>query len=68
MINIRVWEYNNNKWAEIFTSDELETNDECNYFRVIRNGKKEFYYNVQDYMSHMNLNELITTFNVKYTK
>jgi hypothetical protein len=68
MVSIRVWEYNNNKWAEIFTSGELETKDECNYFRVIRNDKKEFYYNVRDYMTHMNLNEIITIFNVKYTK
>ena len=68
MTIIRVWQYNNNKWGEIFTSHELDTIDECNYFRVIRNNKKEFYYSVNDYMCHMNLNEVITVLNVKYVK
>ena len=55
MLSIRVWETIGGCWKQSYTNDKIGTVDELGYFRVIRNGVKEFYYGAADYKNHMNL-------------
>ena len=55
MLSIRVWETIGGYWKQSYTNDKVGTGDELGYFRVIRNGVKEFYYGPTDYKNHMNL-------------
>ena len=52
MISIKVWEFGNGYWRQIFTPDHVETKDEYKYFRVLRDRHKEFYKSAQDYKIH----------------
>lgn len=66
MSNIKLWEFDNECWGQIFTSDHEETKDEYKYFRVLRNCQKEFYKSVQDYKMHMSVKKVITVNGVEY--
>lgn len=66
MINITVWEYNNMYWHQVLTEDYFETKDEYKYFRVIRNGRKEFYKSAEDYKIHQFIKNFVTVNNKKY--
>lgn len=55
MVHLQVWclsEFTG--WSKFYTDDYVETKDEEKYFRVIRDGNKEFYYNSLDYLVHIN--------------
>jgi len=66
MISIRLWEFSNGYWHQVFTRDHLETKDENKYFRVLRNCHKEFYKSVQDYKLHNSVKKVITVNGVEY--
>jgi len=66
MVHIKVWEFGNGYWRQVFTSDHIETKDECKYFRVISNGHKEFYKNPQDYKIHHSIKKIVTVNGTEY--
>lgn len=66
MISIQIWEFCNGYWRQVFTSDHMETKDEHKYFRVLRNGHKEFYKSPQDYKIHNSVKKVATINNVEY--
>ena len=66
MNSIKVWEFNNGYWRQVFTSDQLGTKDEHQYFRVIRNGYKEFYKSAEDYKIHQSIKKIVTVNNTEY--
>lgn len=66
MSSIKVWEFNNGYWCQVFTSDHLETIDEYKYFRVLKCGHKEFYKTVQDYKIHNSVKKVVTVNGVEY--
>lgn len=66
MISIKVWEFSNGYWRQVFTPDHEETKDELKYFRVLRDGKKEFYNSPQDYKIHKSIKHVITVNDVEY--
>ena len=53
-IPINYWKYNDITctWSLVGTDDYRETIDEHKYFRVMSNGKKEFYMTSDDYFNH----------------
>lgn len=54
MVHLQTWFFSEfTGWRKIYTDDFLETKDEEKYFRVMRNGTKEFYYNSMDYLKHI---------------
>ena len=59
MERIYVWSNDNDssEWQLYTTQHYCGTNDELKYWRVMRNGKKEFYYCLEEYMQHSNLSE-----------
>ena len=66
MISIKVWEFGNGHWCQVFTPDHVETKDEYKYFRVLRNGYKEFYKSAQDYKIHNSIKKVVTVNGVEY--
>lgn len=66
MISIKVWEFGNGCWRQVFTPDHVETKDEYKYFRVLSNGHKEFYKSVQDYKIHRFIKKVVTVNGVEY--
>lgn len=66
MISIKVWEFGNGYWRQVFTPDHVETKDEYKYFRVMRDGHKEFYKSAQDYKIHNSIKKVVTVNGVEY--
>lgn len=56
MENIYVWSFDKNlcDWVLNITEDYKGTYEEYNYFRVIIDGTKNFYYNSDDHFNHRN--------------
>lgn len=66
MISIKVWEFSNGYWRQVFTPDHTETKDEYKYFRVMRNDYKEFYKSPDDYKIHQSIKKVVTVNNIEY--
>jgi len=66
MTSIKVWEFGNGCWRQVFTYDHVETKDEYKYFRVLLDGHKEFYKSAQDYKIHKSVKKLVTVNGVEY--
>lgn len=66
MISIKVWEFSNGYFHQVFTPDHTETKDEYKYFRVMRNGYKEFYKSPDDYKIHQSIKRVVTVKNIEY--
>jgi hypothetical protein len=57
MANIYVWQYNGNYWYKTNTDSKMESLEELNFFRVMKNGHKEFYWNSKDFLSHYDIQD-----------
>lgn len=66
VISVKVWEFSNGYWRQVFTPDHVETKDEYKYFRVMKNGNKEFYKSPDDYKIHQFVRKVVTVNNIEY--
>lgn len=56
MKHIKVWEFNGYSWNQTYTNFLEETTDEYNFFRVIKDNTKEYYWKASDYISRNEIN------------
>ena len=64
MSKIKVWEYSTGyNWREVSTNYNMETKDETQFFSVMRNDRKEFYYSSNDYIIHNQIYSKLTDVN-----
>lgn len=55
MIQLWVYDEEQSVWTKNPTQDNLGSLAELNYYRVIRDGEKNFYLNYKDHMTHIDV-------------